>query len=139
MYEHINEYVNPKYYDELCQKEREAETQKERELDSIADDIEISDEDPLPYFKDMSKKYGMTDAEFMRAMRERDVYIGEWQLNPKKFDYEINEKYIPVEWIAERFWKGETGQEEMNGYTRDYLRQTMNDWLRFVKEKKGED
>ena len=135
MFEHVNEYVNPRLFDEIGEKEREREAQMESDLDTCADDIDTFDEDPKYYFDQMRKKYGLTEKEFIEAMEERGVRVVYAQLHPKKFEYEVNEKYIPVEWILEKLWKSENYIEEINGETEERLRKVMKEWQEFVKGK----
>ena len=134
MYEHINEYVNPRLFDGIGEKERERKAQIESDLDYCADAIDDGD-DICDVYNFFLKDHRITEKEFIEAMDERGVRVVYAQLHPKKFEYVINEKYIPVEWILEKLWKSENYIEEIDGETEERLRKVMKDWQEFVKEK----
>lgn len=124
------------YEDYRLEIERDHQHQLESDLDSCADDIDMFDEDPKYYFDQMRKKYGLTEKEFIEEMDARGVRVVYAQLHPKKFEYEVDEGYIPIEWIKERLWKSESGIEEISNETEERLKKVMRDWQMFIKESK---
>ena len=83
MMEHIDEYINPKLFDEICQKEREAEAQVQRDLDYCADDIDDGEEasDVYAFFL---RDHEMDERDFKDEMYDRGIDIYDVDLSVKK-------------------------------------------------------
>lgn len=110
--EHINEYVNTKLYDELCEKEKDHEKKLEDDLDYAADQIDDGVE-PADVYDFFLKEHKMDEKEFKAEMLSRGINLRGVDL--EKYEEVEETVAIPIKYIREYI------DDEPNWYIRHAL------------------